>query len=136
MADLTVTATSVVPVTGYTFEDGIAGATITAGQTVYKDTSDSNKFKLADADAATTAECYGIALNGCASGQVVKVQVGGELNVGATLTVGQVYVVSTTAGGIAPYADLASGDYVSILGVADTTSNLVLRLFNTGVAKP
>jgi hypothetical protein len=138
MVDLSVTATSVVTVSGGTYVTGTAGTTITAGQTLYIDTSDSNKLKLADSDSATTAvrTCVGIALNGGATGQPIRYQTGGSLNVGATLTVGTVYVLSDTAGGIMPYADLETGDYPFIIGYATTASNLVLALTDTGVAVP
>jgi hypothetical protein len=136
MADLTVTATSVVTVSGGSYTTGTAGATITAGQTLYVDTADSNKLKLADSDSATSTvrTCCGIALNGGAAGQPIRYQTGGSLNPGATLAVGQVYVLSDTAGGIMPYADLEAGDYVFILGYATTTSNLTLALTEVGVA--
>jgi hypothetical protein len=54
----------------------------------------------------------------------------------SAFTVGQVYVASTNAGGIAPYADLGSGDYVTILGVATTATNLKLSINQSGIAKP
>jgi hypothetical protein len=60
---------------------------------------------------------------------------GQDVNLGATLAVGQIYVVSATKGAIAPYADLVTNDYVIILGVATTTS-LLRQLFSpTGVQK-
>lgn len=136
MADLTVTAASVAQGTGARLERHTAGATITAGQLVYKDTSDSNKAKLADADTAAASVILGVALNGASSGQPVTVQVAGDYNPGATATVGQVYVASTTAGGIAPYADLLTGDFVSIFGVATTASNISLSIKNSSTAKP
>jgi len=47
-----------------------------------------------------------------------------------------VYCVSTTAGGIAPVGDLTSGNYVTVLGVATTTSSLKLGLNASATAKP
>jgi hypothetical protein len=64
------------------------------------------------------------------------VQTAGNINLGATLTVGQIYVLSATAGGIAPVADLATGHYPSILGVATTASNLLMGILVSNVAKP
>lgn len=134
MADITVTAASVVPVAGFGFLDLTAGASITAGQTVYLDTANSNVAKLADADAsALTATVAGIALHSASSGQPLKVITSGDLNPGATLTAGKIYVQSATAGGIAPAADLTTGWRTSIVGVATTTSNLSLAIKNTGV---
>lgn len=136
-ADLSITAASVVPTTGYTKDTGIAGATITAGQTVYKDSTDSDKLKLADANATTaTATVVGIALHAAASGQPLTIITGGILNPGATVTVGTIYVVSATAGGIAPSTDLVTGWYVGILGVGITSSTIRIGLNMSGVAVP
>ena len=139
MADLTITASQVQPadLSAHTFE-GVAGAAITAGQPLYKDSTDGNALKPADADAAASARCVGIAVAGAADGQPVRYQRTGDvtLGAGAAMTVGTVYVVSATAGGIAPLADLASGDYVSILGVAISASVLRLNLLNSEVAVP
>lgn len=136
MADLSITATNVAKVAGET-ETLTAGETITAGQTVYKDTADNNKAKLADCDdTAAKATVFGIALNGGASGQPIVVQKTGKINVGATLTVGEIYVLSGTPGGIAPEGDHATGDYVSLLGVGLTAANLGLRINNSGVQVP
>jgi hypothetical protein len=137
MADVTVVATEVLADSGTISTDGILGATVTAGQTVYLDTT-TNTFKLADANAsAATATVKGIALNGGVSGQPVKVAIGGgTLDPGFTVTVGTVYVQSATAGGIAPVADLASGHYVCVLGVGITASQLSLVVKNAGVAVP
>lgn len=135
MADLSITAANVVAQSGASTASGTAGDTITAGMSLYSDSSDSNKLKKADADVATTAACVGIALHGASSGQPLKYQTGGNLTAGATLTVGETYVVSTTAGGIAPISDLASGDYVSILGVASSASTLAMTMVISGTAK-
>lgn len=135
MAELEITAGSVVPGTNPAYEDGTAGATITAGQALYKDASDSNKWKLADTNAsATLANCRGIATHGASSGQPIKVQTGGGVNLGATLAVGRIYVVGATAGSIAPQSDLATGWYTCILGIATTTSNMDIYIKAGGVA--
>ncbi len=138
MADLTITAASVVKSTGARIENGILGATVTAGEVVYKDTTDSNKFKLCDVDDATALirTPYGIALNGGADGQPVQVQTGGLLTIGATVVVGTVYCGSDTPGGIMPVADLTSGDYVATLGIATTAAILDIQIHNSAVATP
>lgn len=137
MADLTVTAASVAKGTDAVVEHGIAGATITAGQLVYKDTSDSNKLKLVDVDSATVLarSASGVALNGGASGQTIAYQTAGQINLGATLATGIVYVGSDTAGGIRPSADNGVGDYTVVVGVAISTSLLKMGLLNSGVAQ-
>lgn len=136
MADISITATSVSRVDGNT-ETANAGATITAGQAVYKDSS--STWQLADTDSATAAahSVYGIALNGGASGQPVTVALAGAtINIGATVAVGTIYVLSGTAGGICPTTDLATGDYTFVIGIATTTGRLKLILQGGEVAVP
>lgn len=136
MADVTVTAANVVPASDTIYGEGIAGATITAGQTVYLDSA-TNTIKLADANGSSaTADVKGIAMHGASSGQPIKYAVGGSINPGYTVGVGSVYVLSATAGGIAPVADLATGLYPVVLGIGTTASNLKLFLSKGGVAIP
>lgn len=136
MADLSITAASVVKVSG-TPRVYTAGGTITAGQAVYIDTGDSNTVKAADNNvSALVATVAGIALNGAATGQPVSVLATASdvINLGATLTLGETYVLSDDPGGIAPIADILTTQYVSIIGVAVTTANLRLLLYNSGIA--
>lgn len=122
--DLVITAANVIPGAGKKLKIGIAGANLTAGQSIYKDASD-GLIKPADANAsATTAAAAGITTHGALTGQPVQYQDGGILAFGAILTVGHIYVVSATPGGIAPHTDLASTWRTAILGIAVTTSNL------------
>ena len=137
MADLSITASSVVAGSDATVIRVTAGAAITAGQVVYKDTTDSNKWKLADADSSvSTANVGGIALNGASDGQPLSVLTAGTLTINSAATVGTVYVLSGTAGGIAPEADLASSDYVTVLGVGTLATTLKISLNVSGVQVP
>lgn len=135
MADMAITAANVIPVAGYNFTDGVAGETVTAGQLVYLKSSDS-KYWLVDNDAAATAGLVGMALNGAAAGQPVRILTGGSVNPGGTVVVGTIYGTSSTAGGLAPSTDFASGDYVSIFGIGTTSSNIAVDIQNSGVAVP
>jgi len=138
MADIAITAANVIATAGeVTTRNVTAGATITAGQTVYLDTAASNVAKLADAnDTAAKAVVAGIAMNGASSGQPLQIATGGELDLGATLVVGKIYVQSTTAGGIAPVDDLAGSSYVTVIGVADAADNILLILKVSGAQVP
>lgn len=138
MADISVTAGSVIAGDDARIANGTAGATITAGQTVAKNTT-SGKWVLAEADAATTAAMIagsggvGIALNGASDGQPIQVQIEGDINPGGTVTIGEIYCVSPTAGGIAPFSDLLTDDYVTVLGVGTTASNIKMLPIVSGV---
>lgn len=142
MADVVVTAANVARVTGSgvfgndtTIDNGFAGATVTAGQSVYKDTA--GLYQLTDANLSVAAGvAKGIALNGASSGQPLAVATGGTLAPGFTVTVGTIYVVSATGGGIAPAADLVTGWRTGIVGVGLTTTTIGLVLYSSGVAVP
>lgn len=140
MADITITAASVVPGANSTQIQSTAGETITAGMAVYLKTSDSRWWKAqADGTAAESGSgtSYGIALCGASAGQPIVVDIADSagITIGGTTVVGTVYCVSATAGGICPWADLVSTNYVTILGVGDS-SNKIKMLTNaaTGIA--
>lgn len=138
MADLAITATSVVPGANASIDrTRFAGAAITAGQPVYLDAA-TNTYKLSDADSGTAAlrVVNGIAISGAAAGQPIAVQTGGPLTLGATLAVGVMYYLSKTAGAICPVADLTTGAYPTALGFAISASVLQVNINGSGVALP
>lgn len=137
MADVTITAANVVKSSGGKVKVGTAGATITAGQALYADSSDSGKLKLAKATSVAESDVVGIALHGASSGQpVTYLEQDDDFVAGGTLVVGQAYVLSATGGGVAPITDLVSTNYVTILGVAKSTTVLKLRTIKSATAKP
>lgn len=135
MADVSQTPANVVPSTNAEQEWCVAGETITAGMPVFLKAADSRVWK-AQADAATDDDVYGIALNGASAGQPISVQKNGQINLGGTLVVGTVYVVSAAAGAICPWADLVTGNYVTLLGVAITAAILEMKRYTTSIQIP
>jgi len=135
MAALTITAASVVAGADAVKDSGVAGEAITAGQAVYRSSS-TKKWMLADTNSATVEAriAKGIALNGAALNQTIQVQVSGDITIGATVTRGVAYYLSGTPGGIAPVADLLTGDYTCILGIAKSASVISLDIQSAGVA--
>lgn len=135
MSDLSITAANVLARGGATIVDGTLGETGTAGQVAYLDEA-AGTWKLADCDSGTAAARSpgGILLNGGAAGQPVKVLTKGPITIGATLTEGVAYYLSGTAGGICPVADLGSGDYPTIIGIAKSTSVLDVLIHESEVA--
>ena len=134
MADISVTAASVIAASDATTENGTAGATITAGQVVSLNTT-TGKYVLADADGASGIDRpRGIALNGASDGQPLKIAKAGNVTFNAVLTAGVSYFLSPTAGGIAPRADVLTGDVVTHLGIATSTTVLALDIQYSGVA--
>lgn len=135
MADISITAANCISSDVGSAEHGVAGATITAGQVVYRDPDD-NRYKLADSNSATAAarSPRGIALNGAANGQPLAIHRDGPLTIGATLTANTAYYLSDTPGGICPLADVGSGEYMVLIGIASTTAILNVDFQETGVA--
>jgi hypothetical protein len=134
VADISVTAASVLASSTAIKEAGIAGATITAGQVVALDT-DTGKYVLADADGSEMIRRpRGIALNGAGDGQPLTIAKSGDITFNAALTAGVTYYLSPSPGGIAPRADVLTGDYVTVLGIAKSTTVLALDIQYGAVA--
>lgn len=129
MADLSQTATSVI---GYGEAiHGKLGGTVAAGMPVRVQT-DLTFIAATDATAAGAA-VDGIALSGGAVGQPFTYQKGGNINLGATVAAGKVYVLST-AGAIAPVDDIAGSEFITVLGIGISTSLVKMGIVQSGVA--
>jgi hypothetical protein len=136
MANISITAASVLASASASKRTYTAGATITAGQPVYFDSA-AGTVKLAGATTAPLAAVVGIAINGASAGQPITVAAtDADFTAGGTLVAGQIYVLSATAGSIAPVADLTTGNFRTVLGVAKSTTKLVLATVAGGVAGP
>jgi hypothetical protein len=135
MADLSITAASVLSGSGALVAHGVSGVALTAGQVVYLDEV-TNSYKLSDSNSATAAvrDVDGITLHASALGQPIAVHLRGPITIGATLVAGQTYAASETPGGIEPVADLGAGEYPTILGMAISTTVLNVKIQSAGVA--
>lgn len=132
MADLSITTTQVIATTtnrGTHILHGTAGEAITQGQSVYLKSTDNKLYKADADDSAATAAAVGIAVSAAGvANQQVSYQKSGTIVIGAaaSITAGETYFVSDTAGGIKPAADLGAGDYVTYLGVGDASNGIVM----------
>lgn len=143
MADLSQTAANVEAKANCKVSLVQGGEAITQGMPVRKLASD-GKWYQCDADVEAEALAEGIAVTPCGGDTesfVVAKPSGSasspaQIDLGATLTVGETYVVSTNKGAIAPIGDLASGDYVTHLGVASAADTLDFVINASGTAKP
>ena len=135
MADLSITAASVVASASAKTHEALAGETITAGKAVYR-SSTTGKYMLADSNSATAEARVpaGIALTGSSNNQPCVVALSGPVTIGATMTAGVAYYLSDTPGGICPVADLGSGEYPCIIGIATSTTVLNVKIQASGVA--
>lgn len=135
MADLTITAANVRAESDARIQTGTAAETITPGDALYNNSS--SQLALADATDAAKDALVGVSVGYADAGEKLAYVTSGGMDVGATLTVGEAYGCSpNAAGGIAPTSDLGSTNYVSFLGIATTTTRLVLGILNTGEALP
>lgn len=135
MANVSITAANVVPSASVSISLVKYAAAVTAGQTIYRTAN--GDYGLARGNAEATAIPAGIAACNAAAGQY-----GGlitkdpELVIGGTVVQGTFYGVSlTTAGGIAPAADLGTASsYPAIFGVglADNKLNVDFNKLQSG----
>jgi hypothetical protein len=134
MADLSITASAVIAGADSVQESGTFGATVTPAQAVYRDTD--GTLKLADSNGASSLirTPIGLALHGGSASQPARIHKSGDLTVGSILTPGVAYYLSDTPGGICPYADLASGEYPTFIGIAKSASVLKVMITPSGVA--
>ncbi len=139
MADISVTAASVIPSGSATISEGVCGATIVAGQTVYVDTANSNVLKLAyNAGTLLQGTVAGIALNGGASGQTIRyVTQDPALVLGCTMTVGDAIYLGGVAGGLTlTTTDLDTGEFCSIIGICSVLNSTInMKIIRSGAAR-
>lgn len=133
MADLTQTAANVGVNANNTRTQIVqAGEAITQGEPVYENNS---KYFQGDASTLAASQVGGIALTPAATDGYFIMATEGKVDLGATLTVGETYYVSDTAGAIMPSADLSTGEYVTSLGVASAADTLELSINASGIAR-
>lgn len=138
MADLTQTPANVAADADASQEVVTAGEAVDAGMPVYKKASDSKWYKARNDNTAEVSGVSGvrIALNSTpGANQPLSTFIKGKVNLGATLTVGETYMLSNTAGKVAPIGDLATNRYVTILGVAISASQMNSVMFASNTQK-
>jgi len=135
MANLTITAANV-GISGTTtrIKSVIVSESVTQGQSVYYDTATNKYTRALSGDVVAKADAKGIVLTPAGIDGQCVIAIGGLVNLGATLSVGEIYVVSATVGLIAPIGDLTTGHFVTILGVAASASDLDLSIVASAVA--
>ena len=135
-ADYSVTSTSVIASDDAVIRRKTAGASITAGQAVYVKAD--GTLGLYDANAASPAYTFaGIALNSASSGQLVLyAESDPEFTPGFTVAAGAIVIGSSTAGGLCPASDLATGHYLTIVGIGIGSNKIDLSPQAAGVVTP
>ncbi|MEP6987860.1 MAG: hypothetical protein ABI970_19825 [Chloroflexota bacterium] len=135
MADITVVQSTVVAANPQTVKaSGISGEAIQIGQAVYADPADNYRIKKAIATSAThTSNLVGISLsNTQGANQPITYATGGDVTFGTGLTSVVVYAIShANAGGIEAASAVGTGNFVGVLGVGTSTSNMRVSLIPT-----
>lgn len=133
MADLTITASTVLKISGST-GTGTLNVTGTQGLVV---TEVSGLLEQASNTMASLADFTGILLTAGSSGQSAIYLTDGaviEFTASAALIIGEIYVVST-AGLISPVGDYTTGDFLAIVGICKAASKLTITKQISGVAR-
>ncbi len=134
MADYTITSADVkISGSNVRATTVVAGEAISEGQLVYLDTV-SGKYKLALATAEASANVVGVSVTSAATDGYFLMQSSRNYFAGTTLVAGDPIYLSATAGAICPHADLASTNYVTLLGHAISTSEIEINIDVTGIA--
>lgn len=136
MADVNVTETAIVAGTGAIKVQGQLGeASITQGMVLYQKASD-NKWYIADCTSADTDAAAGFALGLGGADQWISILTEGDMTCDELLltegAAGGVYVLSES-GLICPAVDLAADDYITVVGVATSATNLKVKFIVSGV---
>ena len=135
MADLTITAANVKLKNSGPWSSGVAGEAIAQGEPVYQ--ASGLLYRADNNDGAVKAAAVGIALMPASTGQTfIYARPGAQIDIGATLAVTETYIVSANVGKVAPIGDLATGNFLTILGVATAASTLLVQIINTATQKP
>lgn len=138
MADLTIVPGDVQNTDTATLVDGDAAVDVLAGQVVYKNSN--GKYGLAEADGATPLfKVLGIAVNSAKADQPLEVCTGDIAFVtgAADVAIGEIYVLSATAGGIAPAStDLVPGMNIQVLGVGISATEIYFKIINSNAVLP
>lgn len=133
MAGLTITAANVQAGSDTRTKLVQYGEAVTQGEPVYLKDADS-KYWLCDNSTAVLAAAAGIALTGGAADDYGLIAISGDIELGATLAVGEVYTVGSTSGEIHPDTDLATTELLTILGFGKTADIFTVNIVATGIA--
>lgn len=139
-SDLTITEANVTLGTADSGSSGSKtvryGATLGKMQAVYSDSTDNGDWKKANCGAEATSSVGGVTLSSGVDGGNGQVITDGPVVPGATLTVGETYVLSSVDGKIMKSSDLTSGDYITTIFLAISTTEAIMTIRNTGQTAP
>lgn len=139
MAVISLTSSGVVPDSSASLANGTVktGVTIVPGEVVALD-SDGDLIKAVN-DTATNAAAVGIAVSEASGGQPCRYVTAGELETAAATfdadALGMWYFVSSTAGDLEEYSDIANAEYATIVGRPVGAARFLVRIDASGEVK-
>lgn len=131
MAAITVTSTGVKPIEsagGHAYSRGVAGEALSAGDPVYL--SADRKYMKVDPTDQNKVAIVGIAMNTVSTDQRLEIMTSGTVDLGSALS-DAVCVVVAGDGTLEEIADLATGEYIVVVGFS-VGGYLLLNLLNLG----
>lgn len=138
MADLSITIGDVL-ISDTTLVSAVeVGEAVSAGDIIVYDVTNDYWVLASNASAVLSGSgnngYIGIAVGSAATGQRVAAVTSSfqEVTLGAVLTAGRVYVLST-GGNISPESDATTSDYLTIIGYAKSSNVLVFNPISTGI---
>lgn len=141
MADISFTAANVQAANANTVKaTGISGGAINIGQAVYLDPA-TGQIKVAQANSANPTHApnlVGVALDTVAgANQPITYATFGDVTFGSGLVTGTVYVLAgDNPGAIWGAAEIVSTNFVAVIGVATSSSNMRIAPIPTSAQKP
>jgi hypothetical protein len=137
MADVVITGTDIASSNPRGDGTHIAAENIDAGEEFYVKAADGLAY-LASCDVDDpSAAAVGIAIGTGLTGQAFPYQIAGQITIGTHgVALGTLLFQSATAGKLAPEADLVSTNRKVIVGIVNTTTTFIRRMWNTGTVVP
>jgi len=108
------------------------GEAVDQGEVVYLKSD--GKYWLANNSTTTLAAAVGVALTPNIADGWGLIATAGDVDLGATLAIGTIYVVGSTSGAIHPEADVLTTEIVTVVGYGKTAALLTLDINATGIA--
>ena len=110
------------------------GAALTNGEFVYSNSGNSNKLEQALSTSLSSSNVIGVVMIDASSGLSTAVATNNAvIKKAGAFTKGTVYYLADVAGDICLESDLGSGEYVTQVGYAKSTDELVILISKTGV---
>lgn len=134
MADQSIAAVDVLASSRADIRYAPAAVAIAIGQLVYLDSSTSQLYLADNNDTAAKANVIGMAYSAAAAAghRIAYIAEDDDLTIGGAVIIGSSYFLSSTAGGMAPEADLLTSDYVTFLAVGKSSTKISFKPLATG----